>query len=184
MIKELIVVEGRDDITAVKKAVDAHVYALGGFAINAAKLEIIKKAQERQGVIILTDPDFVGEKIRSIISKRIPDVKHAYISRQEGTKNGDIGVENATPSAIIEALNNAKCAACERNNEFNIEDMIYYGLCGENNSKEIRQRVGKTLRIGYCNAAQFVNRLNGYSITRKELESAVRDANTVTKISE
>ena len=31
MIKEVIVVEGRDDITAVKQAVDAEMIAVGGF---------------------------------------------------------------------------------------------------------------------------------------------------------
>ena len=31
MIKEVIVVEGRDDITAVKRAVEAEVIAVGGF---------------------------------------------------------------------------------------------------------------------------------------------------------
>ena len=32
MIKEVIVVEGKDDITAVKAALDAEVIATGGFA--------------------------------------------------------------------------------------------------------------------------------------------------------
>ena len=66
MIKEVIVVEGRDDITAVKKAVDAEIIATSGFGINAKIIERIKEAQKRKGVIVLTDPDFAGEKIRSI----------------------------------------------------------------------------------------------------------------------
>ena len=63
MIKEVIVVEGRDDITAVKQAVDAEVIAVGGFGINAKVIERIKDAQKK-GSIVLTDPDFAGEKIR------------------------------------------------------------------------------------------------------------------------
>ena len=35
MIKEVIVVEGKDDVAAVKKAVDAEMIAVGGFGINA-----------------------------------------------------------------------------------------------------------------------------------------------------
>ena len=68
MIKEVIVVEGRDDITAVKRAVEAEVIAVGGFGINKRVIDRIKEAQKRQGVIVLTDPDFAGEKIRKIIS--------------------------------------------------------------------------------------------------------------------
>ena len=98
MIKEVIVVEGRDDITAVKKAIDAEIIAVGGFGINAKVIERIKEAQKRKGVIVFTDPDFAGEKIRAIISKRVKGVKHAYIGRAEGTraKDGNIGVEDAS----------------------------------------------------------------------------------------
>ena len=63
MIKEIIVVEGRDDVTAVKAAVDAEVIAVSGFGINKNTIDKIKEAQKRKGVIILTDPDFAGEKI-------------------------------------------------------------------------------------------------------------------------
>ena len=34
LIKEVIVVEGRDDVDAVKKALDAEIIAVGGFGIN------------------------------------------------------------------------------------------------------------------------------------------------------
>ena len=108
MIKEVIVVEGRDDIAAVKKAVDAEMIAVGGFGINARVIARIKEAQKRKGVIVLTDPDFAGEKIRKIIAKRVPGIKHAYIAQEDGIKGDDIGVENATPEVIIEALNRAK----------------------------------------------------------------------------
>src|SRR3712207_5053159 len=109
MIKEVIVVEGRDDITAIKKAVDAEVIAVGGFGINKKVINRIKEAQKRQGVIVFTDPDFAGEKIRKIISKRVPGIKHAYISKYEGLKDDDIGVENASPETIKKALEKAKC---------------------------------------------------------------------------
>ena len=104
MIKEVIVVEGRDDITAVKRAVEAELISVGGFGINEKIINKIREAQKRKGVIILTDPDFAGEKIRKIISKRVANVKHAYISQKEGTKDGDIGVENASPETILRAL--------------------------------------------------------------------------------
>jgi ribonuclease M5 len=62
LIKEVIVVEGRDDITAVKRAVDAEVIAVGGFGINRKVIQRIQEAQKRKGVIVLTDPDFAGER--------------------------------------------------------------------------------------------------------------------------
>lgn len=49
MIKEVIVVEGRDDTVAVKRAVDADTIETGGSAINARILQRIALAQERRG---------------------------------------------------------------------------------------------------------------------------------------
>ncbi|WP_446898247.1 ribonuclease M5 [Clostridium sp. LBM24168] len=177
MIKEVIVVEGRDDITAVKKAVDAELIAVGGFGINKGIIDKIKEAQKRQGVIILTDPDFAGEKIRKIISKRVKNIKHAYISQKDGTKDGDIGVENASPEIIRRALKNAKYEEKEQRNEFNIDDMIFFGLTGGRRSKEKRNILGKELGIGYANTSQFLKRLNNYGITKDEFREAINRMN-------
>jgi ribonuclease M5 len=174
MIKEVIVVEGRDDVTAVKRAVDAEVIAVGGFGINARVIERIKEAQKRQGVIVLTDPDHAGEKIRRIISKRVPGIKHAYITQKEGTKNDDIGVENAAPETIRRALELAKCELKEKRDEFNIQDLIFFRLTGDNKAKERREAVGRELGIGYCNSAQFITRLNNYGISREEFIEALK----------
>jgi len=175
MIKEVIVVEGRDDITAVKRAVDAEVIAVGGFGINYKVIERIKEAQRRQGVIVFTDPDFAGEKIRRIISKRVMGIKHAYISRAEGSKDGDIGVENAIPESIIKALNNAKCQVKVKRIEFNISDMISNRLTGDVEAKKRREALGKSLRIGYCNSSQFITRLNNYGISKEEFLNALQE---------
>ncbi|EQB88503.1 ribonuclease M5 [Clostridium punense] len=173
MIKEVIVVEGRDDITAVKRAVEAEVISVSGFGINGQIIEKIKQAQKRQGVIILTDPDFAGEKIRRIIAKRVPDVKHAYITQSEGTKDGDIGVENASPETIIRALENAKCEVKEVRKEFDIQDMVYFKLTGDGKSKQRRDVLGKKLGIGYCNTGQLITRLNNYGISKEEFIQAL-----------
>lgn len=173
MIREVIVVEGRDDITAVKRAVDAEVIAVGGFGINEKVINRIRVAQEKQGVIIFTDPDFAGEKIRKIISKRVHGIKHAYISRTEGTKDGDIGVENAAPEAIIKALESAKFEIKEKREEFTVQDMIFAELTGNDKAKERREALGKELRIGYCNSSAFLSRLNNYGITKEEFARAL-----------
>lgn len=179
MIKEVIVVEGRDDITAVKRAVEADMIAVGGFGINKKVIDKIKVAQERQGVIILTDPDFAGEKIRKIITKRVKNVKHAYISREEGTKDGDIGVENASPESILRALKKAKFELKKPRNEFGTQDMIYFKLTANPKAKERREALGKELGIGYCNGAQFLRRLNNFGISKEEFIKAIKKIDSI-----
>ncbi|MGL5151945.1 MAG: ribonuclease M5 [Clostridium sp.] len=177
MIKEVIVVEGRDDIYAVKRAIDAEIIAVGGFGINAKVISRIKEAQKRKGVIVLTDPDYAGEKIRRIISKRVEGIKHAYISREEGTKDGDIGVENAEPEAILKALEAAKITIEDKREVFNIKDLLFFKLTGHSESKIRRVELGKELGIGYANANQLLNRMNNYGITEEEFVIAMNKIN-------
>jgi ribonuclease M5 len=174
MIKEIIVVEGKDDICAVKRAVDAEVIATGGFGFPDDLIDRIKKAAEKRGVIIFTDPDFAGEKIRKIISSKVKNCRHAFLPRDKATKDGNIGIENARSEDIIEALKKARVESIEKRNEFTNSDLIKYGLIGNEQASDRRDKLGRTLGIGYCNSKQFLKRLNNYGITRKEFEEAVR----------
>ncbi len=175
-IKEIIVVEGRDDITAVKAAVDAEVIAVNGFSVGK-NIEKIKGAYERTGIIVLTDPDNAGNNIRNFIQKRYPKAKHAYISRAEGTKEGDIGVENASPEAIINALEKARCEISEPKEIFTPELLFEYHLIGHSNSAVLREKLGAELGLGYSNGKQLLSKLNRYNITMKEFQKALENIN-------
>ena len=164
MIKEIIVVEGRDDVTAVKRALDAELITTGGFGFPKGVMERIKAAQKRRGVIIFTDPDFAGEKIRKKIAAEVPGCKHAFLPREEAKKDGDIGIENASPKSILAAL--------ERE-EIKQVDLIRNGLIGNEDASHRRDELGKILGIGYGNAKQFLSRLNNYGVSREEFEQAL-----------
>lgn len=173
MLRETIVVEGKNDVAAVRRAVDADIIITSGFGISKDILERIRTAQEKHGVIVLTDPDFMGEKIRNIISDRVKGVKHAFLSKEEAESEGDIGVENARPESILKALSLAKFELEEVQTTFTSTDLIYYGLTGSENAASLRNILGSELGIGYANSKQFINRLNKYGITREELEKAL-----------
>jgi ribonuclease M5 len=175
IIKEVIVVEGRDDISAVKAAVDAEVLQVNGFAVRKKEtVEKIKTANSKNGIIILTDPDFAGEKIRKFIQSHCPEAKHAYIRRIEGTKEGDVGVENANAQAILRALEKARCEVVDGNREeFTMEELMDLGFTGKEDSTKLRELLGANLGIGYSNAKQLLSKLNRYGITRDEFNEAV-----------
>ena len=59
-IKEVIVVEGKDDVSALRKAVEADILITTGLGLTPKKIEEIKALAERRGVIVFTDPDFPG----------------------------------------------------------------------------------------------------------------------------
>ena len=67
MIKEVLVVEGKMDIVAIDKAVEADCIITGGFSLKPKTLDDIEKAYKKRGIIILTDPDCAGERKEKII---------------------------------------------------------------------------------------------------------------------
>jgi ribonuclease M5 len=173
MIKEVIVVEGRDDAIAVKRALHAEIITTHGFGLTEETLKRIELAQERKGVIIFTDPDHAGEKIRKRISNRVKGCKHAFLPREEATKNGDIGIENASPENILAALEKVRTECDISGKIFTNLDLIQNDLVGSEDASARRDRLGKELGIGYANAKQFLNRLNHYGISRIEFEEAL-----------
>ncbi|SEC37147.1 ribonuclease M5 [Paenibacillus sp. GP183] len=173
MIKEIIVVEGKDDTAAIRRSVEADTIETGGSAIGAAVLQRITLAMQRRGVIIFTDPDHAGERIRKIVAAKVPGCKHAFITRQQAEYNGDIGVENASAETIREALANLKTEYEGAVSELTLADLMKAGLLHHPDAASRRLEVGNTLGIGYCNGKQFFKRCAMFQISREEFEAAV-----------
>ncbi|UQZ84896.1 Ribonuclease M5 [Paenibacillus konkukensis] len=172
MIKEIIVVEGKDDTVAIKRAVEAETIETGGSAINDEIIKRIKLAQQRRGVIVLTDPDHAGERIRKIITARVPGCKHAFITQEEATSRGDIGVENASPETIRKALSNLRTDYEAAESDITWEDLINAGMIVHPQAAARRMEMGRQLGIGYCNGKQFYNRCRMFRISREEFAVA------------
>lgn len=71
-------------------------------------------------------------------------------------------------------MENAHAEIAENRTEFSDEDMLRYQLVGSDNASKRRSKLGDELGIGYCNAKQFLKRLNNYGIRREELECAIK----------
>ena len=177
-INEIIVVEGRDDITAIKRVVDAHIIALNGFsALSKKTINKMVELSKNNDLILFTDPDFAGKKIRDTLKKYIPNIKHAFVSQKDATKNDNIGVENANDKAILEALKNIVTANQDVKNRFNISDLIDNRFVSGSNAKERRIMLGDILKIGYYNAKQLLKALNSFNISREQFNAAVKKIN-------
>ena len=172
-IREIIVVEGKDDERAVKQAVDAEVIITSGYRIREETFRKIEFARGRKGVIVLTDPDRAGEQIRKRINDRVPGCKNAYLVQEDAFNKNDIGIENAAPGPIREALEKARCVVETPENRFTREDLIANRLAGGPDASRRREIIGRILGIGYANGKQLLKRLNHYNIDRREFQTAV-----------
>ena len=176
-IKECIVVEGKDDSIAIKRALDADTIETNGSAIGSDVLKQVKLAQERRGVIIFTDPDGPGERIRRIVSREVPGCKHAFLNKEEAlSKNGgNIGIENAEPEIIREALWRVRDVFPEESDpreEITKQDLIDAGMILGPGSRQSSERMGELLNIGYANGKQFLKKLEMFQIKHSEFARA------------
>ncbi|MFZ3591018.1 ribonuclease M5 [Bacillus sp. DJP31] len=175
-IKEIIVVEGKDDTTAIQRAVDADTIETNGSAINEVTLQKIRLAQETRGVIIFTDPDYPGEKIRKIVAQNVPGCKHAFIRKQDALdkKNKKVGVEHARIDVIRAALLEVQQEMIEIKEEIGWDELIYLGLIAGEKAKSRREKLGILLKIGYTNGKQLYKRLMMFQIPREQFEQAIK----------
>ncbi|HLQ72890.1 MAG TPA: ribonuclease M5 [Bacillota bacterium] len=176
-IKEVIVVEGKSDTVKVQQAVTCDTIETNGSAINQETIERIRHAKEKRGVIIFTDPDYPGKRIRHIIDKEVPGCKHAFLTRAEAKDNRstikNLGIEHASLETIRHALEKVYELVAVQEASITKADLIHYGLIGQAHSKEKRDALGNLLRIGETNGKQLLKRLNMFQISKEQLSEAM-----------
>lgn len=175
-IRQVIVVEGKSDIACVERAVAADCIATEGYTLRKEVVEDIRLAYEKRGIIILTDPDGPGERIRARLAGLFPEALHAFVPKEEAKAEDDVGIEDASPESIRRALSKVRILYNKDSKEFSPMDLFRAGLSGTPEASRKRDRVGAILGIGYGNSRQFVKRLNHFGITRQEWNSAVERA--------
>ena len=118
-IKQAIIVEGKYDKIKLSGIIDAPIIQTDGFGIFKDKeLQcLIRNLAEKRGVLVLTDSDSAGFKIRSFIGSTVDpkNIVHAYIPdifgkesrKTEPSKEGKLGVEGVSEDIIMKALANA-----------------------------------------------------------------------------
>lgn len=169
---DIIVVEGTHDEIKVKAAFpDAECIITNGSEISNETILFIKEMSKKHRIIVFTDPDSPGEKIRSIITDAVPNASHAFLRKKECISNNKkkVGIEHASIEAIKEAL--ATVYTPSKNKEtITLNDLYSLGLNGDKDSAIYREKISDILNIGKPNAKTFLKRLNLLQITRKELE--------------
>ncbi|MCT6826300.1 ribonuclease M5 [Bombilactobacillus mellifer] len=177
-IKEVIVVEGRDDTARLHQVLGAvDTIETHGSAIDANTLALIKKAQSQRGVIVLTDPDFNGDRIRRIIVQQVPGVKQAFLRRQDAVPphhHGSLGLEHASAAVIQQALQAVWTPQkSESTRLLTQSELVELGLSGHPQARQLREQIGDLLHIGYANAKQLPQRLQMFGISLAQVQAAV-----------
>ena len=125
-------------------------------------------------IIIFTDPDSPGEKIRSIITNAVPNASQAFLRKKECISNNKkkVGIEHASIEAIKEALGEIYTPT-DLKDTISLLDLYELGLNGYKDSRVLRDKISDILNIGKPNAKTFLKRLNLLQITKKELKDLI-----------
>ncbi len=151
LIKEAVVVEGHYDVVALSEIIDGQIVATNGFGVfNDKELQtLIRQLAARQGVIIMTDSDTSGFKIRAFVAQMLPpeQVKHAYIPEISGkekrkrtpSKSQMLGVEGTDKELLKNLIISASTTREKSENKFNHALFYRLGLSGTQESAKKRR---------------------------------------------
>ena len=171
-IQEVIIVEGNHDSSLIKSLLDCDTIITHGSTLSKTTLNLIKQAAKERNIIIFTDPDSTGEKIRRQIVKLVPDAKHAFLPQHLALGKGKIGVEHAKAEDILNALQQVRTFTDEIST-IKMSDLLDLKLAGLPDSEKLRNQVAHHYQIGDCNAKTFLKRLGMLKITQEQLETTV-----------
>lgn len=190
-IDRVVIVEGRYDKIKLNSILDAVIIETDGFGIfnNKEKQKLIRKLAGTKGLLILTDSDSAGFKIRSFIKGIVPEeqIKHAYIPdilgkekrKAEPSKEGKLGVEGVKVQVIMQALEKAG-VLCEETKETSRReitklDLYEDGFSGKQNSDALRKKLLKHLDLPERLTSNALVQILNTFLTYEEYKKAVEE---------
>ncbi len=168
----IIVVEGQTDKALIASFLDAEVVTVNGSAVSRETLEYLQKASETREIVVLTDPDSPGKRIRDVIASFVPGVKHAFIPKEKAIKRGKVGVAESDKDTILDALKNLVPNNPKSQGTLVYSDLLSLSLVGPG-SRENREKIAKKFHLGHCNGKTLLQRLNALNISIQELKEAL-----------
>ena len=190
-IKETIVVEGKYDKIRLAPLFDANIIELGGFRIynNKDRLALIRRIAEKNGIIILTDSDSAGFRLRHYLSSAVSkaNIKNVFIPNVSGKekrkakpgKENLIGVEGMSTEVLLSAFKKAgidpETGDSERTEPFSKAFLYELGLSGGSNSSEIRKKICERFSLPKMLSANSLAEILPIVTTEAELVSAIEE---------
>jgi ribonuclease M5 len=160
-IQQAIIVEGKYDKIKLASLVKAVIIPTHGFRIfkDAELLALIRHYAKTTGILILTDSDRAGFRIRSYLKGAIPDgsITNIYIPdvfgkekrKEKPSAEGKLGVEGMDAEILCEAFRKAGVLTQEQpeGDPITKSDFYFAGLSGAPGSAESRRSLQKKLGL-------------------------------------
>lgn len=192
-----VVVEGKYDAARLAGIVEGMILTTDGFAIFKDKnmQNLFKRLARTQGLIVLTDSDAAGFRIRHFVTKLAgaEHVVQAYVPalpgkesrKAEPGKEGLLGVEGIPNELILEALHTATAhdslaePGKTNQNPITYSDLYEWGLSGRPDCAEFRRaflrKLGLPPRLSKKELLEVLNTLYTYDALAGECLAAAEE---------
>ena len=173
-VNQLIVVEGKHDEAVLKRILDADIVITHGLHNDEALFDVLREAVKTRGVIVFTDPDHPGQRIRQRIAAAVPGVSHAYLNADDARGSGKVGIEHASEAVLLEALGHL-ITFNETPSPLTRADLFDLGLSGHPESQARRQQISQALHLPDVNAKQLLNFLRALNLTTEQIRQLLNE---------
>ena len=191
-LEQALLVEGKYDAARLANIVDGTILTTDGFRVfkDGALQKMLKRIAAAQGLIILTDSDAAGFKIRhfvtglvgagNVLQAYVPAIHGKEARKAESGKEGLLGVEGVNDQLILQGLTTAleSRTTCQKqtaqSRPITYTDLYDWGISGTANSAENRRvllyRLGLPPRLSKKELLQVLNTLYTYDALNAEIE--------------
>ncbi len=170
-IPGVIIVEGSHDASKISLLYDSIFVITNGYEIPSQEINFIKAIKEGTQIIVLTDKDEAGQKIRNRINDIRQDVINIEIEAPQSSKKKGVA------ECYINDIRNALDKYTSKPDNYEEINLYNLGLVGKENSKEIRRIISNKFNLGVVNKNNMIKRLNLLGITNEELKKEIEICN-------
>lgn len=160
-ISQAVIVEGKYDKIKLSSFIDGVIICTNGFQVfkDKSMAELIRYYAEKSGIIILTDSDSAGFKIRGhikgicpkgkITNLYIPDIFGKEKRKAVPSKEGKLGVEGINADLLRKTFEQAGITEQLADNKEKITKLDFYemGISGDSNSSKFRREISSALQL-------------------------------------
>ncbi len=164
-IDGVLIVEGKDDVSYLSSFVNALFFTTQGYDLNEEKIRFLTKASSLNKLIIFTDPDEAGDKIRNTLKTNINELFEAKCQKiaRKGKKKS--GVAEMDKSAVINALKDFTTNTSTPRYNYGLSNLV---SLSEDPGK-IREMIINKYGLIHGNNKSLENQLNILKIKPQEL---------------
>jgi len=189
-VSQIVVVEGKYDAIKLDSIIDGLIIPVNGFSVysDTEKKNLLKQLGKKHGIILVTDSDTAGFKIRNYVQNicRGSEITNVFIPPVQGkesrkpspSKEGLLGVEGIDKKTLLKCLQDAGVTTAESaevKESMTYADLFELGLSGTQNATQNREKLAKHLNIPTKLSKKALLEVLNRMCTKKEIENILNE---------